>query len=156
VLWSGTPDCSVCHRTLSGAPAEQRLLRATVDSTNATVRYSARQKSKAHRTVNRTCPVPLEDKASNGQMLQNPNGWVTWLAHRTVSGGALDYPVRPSTAACPNIYLVVEGYKSPQPPPLQASSTSHSIQELVHSLQDTFLKDQSLSKSRIHSNHLVT
>jgi hypothetical protein len=30
------------------------------------------------------CPVSLEDKASNGQKLQNPNGWVTWLAHRTV------------------------------------------------------------------------
>jgi hypothetical protein len=30
------------------------------------------------------CPVPLEDKASNGQKLLNPNGWVTWLAHRTV------------------------------------------------------------------------
>jgi hypothetical protein len=23
------------------------------------------------------CPVPLEDKASNGQKLPNPNGWVT-------------------------------------------------------------------------------
>jgi hypothetical protein len=22
------------------------------------------------------CPVPHEDKASNGQLLQNPNGWV--------------------------------------------------------------------------------
>jgi hypothetical protein len=30
------------------------------------------------------CPVPLEDKASNGQKLLNPNSWVTWLAHRTV------------------------------------------------------------------------
>jgi hypothetical protein len=28
--------------------------------------------------------VPLEDKASNGRQLSNPNGWVTWLAHRTV------------------------------------------------------------------------
>jgi hypothetical protein len=67
------------------------------------------------------CPVPLEDNASNGQKLPNPNGWVTWLAHRTVSGGAPDYPVRPSTAVIPNGYVVVEGYKYPQPPPLQAS-----------------------------------
>jgi hypothetical protein len=58
-------------------------------------------------------PVPLEDKASNGQKLQNPNSWVTWLAHRRVSGGAPDCPVRPSTAACPNDCLVVEGYKYP-------------------------------------------
>jgi hypothetical protein len=67
------------------------------------------------------CPVPLEDKASNGQKLPNPNGWVTWLAHQTVSGGAPDCPVRPSTVAIPNGYVVVEGYKYPQPPPLQAS-----------------------------------
>jgi hypothetical protein len=39
------------------------------------------------------CPVRLEDKASNSQKLQNPNGWVTWLAHRTVFGGAPDCPV---------------------------------------------------------------
>jgi hypothetical protein len=67
------------------------------------------------------CPMPLEDKASNSQKLPNPNGWVTWLAHRTVSSGAPDCPVRPSTAAIPNDYVVVEGYKYPQPPPLQAS-----------------------------------
>jgi hypothetical protein len=30
------------------------------------------------------CPVPLEDKASNGWQRPNPNGWVTWLAHQTV------------------------------------------------------------------------
>jgi hypothetical protein len=30
------------------------------------------------------CPVPLKDKASNDQKLQNPNDWVKWLAHRTV------------------------------------------------------------------------
>jgi hypothetical protein len=67
------------------------------------------------------CAVPLEDKASNGQKLLNPNGWVTWLAHRTVSGGAPGCPMRPSTGAIPNSYVVVEGYKTPQPPPLQAS-----------------------------------
>src|SRR5688572_27447908 len=29
-------------------------------------------------------------QSSNGQNRQNPNGWVMWLAHRTVSGGAPD------------------------------------------------------------------
>jgi hypothetical protein len=85
--------------------------------------------------------VPLKDKASNGQKLLTHNGWVTWLAHRTVSGGAPDCPLRPSTAATPNGCLVVEGYKYPpttSTPSIQVSSTSHSIQELVHSLQDTF------------------
>jgi hypothetical protein len=49
----------------------------------------------------------------------NPNGWVTWLAHRTVSGGAPDCPVRPSTAAFPNDHFGSWGYKYPQPPTLQ-------------------------------------
>jgi hypothetical protein len=24
------------------------------------------------------CPGPQEDKGANGQLLHNPNGWVTW------------------------------------------------------------------------------
>jgi hypothetical protein len=28
------------------------------------------------------CPVPQEDNASNGQLLPNPNGWVTWRRTR--------------------------------------------------------------------------
>jgi hypothetical protein len=39
-------------------------------------------------------------------------------------GGAPDWPVRPSPAAFPNGLLVVEGYKYPQPPQLQASKSS--------------------------------
>jgi hypothetical protein len=67
--------------------------------------------------------MSLEDKASNDQKLQNPNGWVTWLMHRTVFGGAPNYPVCPSTAAYPNDYLVVEGYKYPP------TTTTSSIQD---------------------------
>jgi hypothetical protein len=73
--------------------------------------------------------------------------------------GASDCPVRPSTTACPNGPLVVEGYKYPpttSAPSIQVSSTSHLIQELVHSLLDTIQKNQSLYKSQIHSKHLVT
>jgi hypothetical protein len=115
VLWSGAPDCPVCHRTVrctSGVTAIQRngrLQWLTVALQCATVRGRAR----ANRTMNSTCPMPLEDKASNGEKLQNSNCWVTWLAHRTVSSGAPDCPVRPSTAATPNDLLVVEGYKYP-------------------------------------------
>jgi hypothetical protein len=67
-----------CATGLSDAPVEQQLTRATVDSAKATVRYSARQKSEAHRTVNRTCLVPQEDNGANGRLLPNPNGSVTW------------------------------------------------------------------------------
>jgi hypothetical protein len=63
------------------------------------------------------CPVPLEDKASNGRLHPNPNGWVTWLAHRTVRCAHRQPPL-------PNDCLVVQGYKYPQPPPLQPSKHS--------------------------------
>jgi hypothetical protein len=67
-------------------------------------------------------PVPLEDKTSNCQKLQNPNSWVTWLAHRTVRCAHRQQPP-------PTVELVVEGYKYPQPPPLQQSKHSqHLIQ----------------------------
>jgi hypothetical protein len=104
------------------------------------------------------CLVPQEDKASNGQMPQNPKGYVTWLGHRIVSGGAPDYPVRPSTVACPNGCLVVEGYKYP----------NHHHSKHPRFLSITFItralaftprhnsKDQSLSKSTVHLKHLVT
>jgi hypothetical protein len=72
--------------------------------------------------------VPLEDKASNGQLLQNPNGWVTWLAHRTVSGGA---PVRCAhrQQPAPTVVWWLRAINTPQPPPPQVSKISeHHIQ----------------------------
>jgi hypothetical protein len=66
----------------------------------------------------------LRCQSSKGRNRQNPNSWVTWLAHRTVSGGAPDCPVRPSTAAFPNSWFGGWGYKYPQPPPFKASKFS--------------------------------
>jgi hypothetical protein len=71
------------------------------------------------------CLVPLEDKGSNGRLRPNPNGWVTWLAHRTVRCGHRQQPL-------PNGCLVVEGYKyasTTSTPTIQAFHTFHSIQE---------------------------
>jgi hypothetical protein len=44
--------------------------------------------SDVHRTVQCApdCPVPHEDKASNGRPAPNPTDRMTWLAHRTLSG----------------------------------------------------------------------
>jgi hypothetical protein len=70
----------------------------------------------------------------------NPNGWVTWLVHGTVSGGTPDCPGRPSTAAQPQRLVWWLGLLIP---PTTTSSrhpslhTTHSIQELVQSIQDT-------------------
>jgi hypothetical protein len=72
-----------------------------------TVCGRAAQPLEAYWTVNSTvrCGTGLSGatrrQSSNGRNRQNPNGWVTWLAHRTVSGGASDCLMRPSTAACP-------------------------------------------------------
>jgi hypothetical protein len=86
-----SPDCPV-HQWSNGYPAQRST------ATNTLQHYSARTVRAEVRAVVRgapdseqclsgaapDCPVPLEDKASNGQKLQNPNGWVTWLAHWTV------------------------------------------------------------------------
>jgi hypothetical protein len=77
-----------CATALSGAPAEQWLFGATVDCKSADQMNSARTVRAEVRAVVRgapdseqclsdaapDCPVPLEDNASNGQKLPNPNG----------------------------------------------------------------------------------
>jgi hypothetical protein len=66
----------------------------------------------------------------------NPNGWVTWLAHRTVSGGAPDYPVRHTAVAIPNDHFGGWGYKYPQPPLIQDIQVfSQHIQYKSYSIQ---------------------
>jgi hypothetical protein len=56
----------------------------------------------AHQTAYRACPVHHRTarRAHKTELQRSePNGLVTWLAHRTVSGGAPDCPVRHATAA---------------------------------------------------------
>jgi hypothetical protein len=118
------PMCALVWRTgLSGVPpdcpvhqAKQLLTAQRLTATGTCKRYSARTVRAEVRAAFRgtldneqclsgatpDCPVPLEDKGSNGQQRPNPNSWVTWLAHWTVSGGAPNCLVRPSTAATPN------------------------------------------------------
>jgi hypothetical protein len=101
-----------CNTGLSGVPVEQRLLRANgrlQKALNALqcvpARRSQSRRQKAHRTVYKTCPVHHQTvRWPHKSELQrsNPNCWVTWLAHQTVSDGAPDCSVRPSTEAIPN------------------------------------------------------
>jgi hypothetical protein len=111
---------------------KHRLLRqrsspkATVNSARLRAQSQSRR-YKAHRTVNRTCPVhhrTVRWPHMSELQRSNPNGWVMWLAHRTVSGGAPDCLVRPSTAAFPNCQFGGWGYKYPQPPHFKASKFS--------------------------------
>jgi hypothetical protein len=81
----------------------------------------------AHKTVNRTCLVHHRTvRWPSCQKLQRsePNGLVTWLAQRTVSGGAQDCPVRHTTEALTNAILVVGAINTPQPPHFNASKFS--------------------------------
>jgi hypothetical protein len=121
VPWYGTPNCSMCHQAVSGAPGPYNselatfgFLRPRFAIIHRTVRCTKRSNGYQRTVVQRTpanaivraevraaargapeseqylsgaapdCPVPLEDKASNGRLRPNPNGWVTWLAHWTV------------------------------------------------------------------------
>jgi hypothetical protein len=100
-------------------------------------------RQKAHRTVYRTCPVHHRTvRWPRRQKLQwsESNGWVTWQAHRTVSGGAPD-SVRWRTGQCPVAHrtvrcamrqqpsqtasLVVRAINTPNHPPFIASKFSY-------------------------------
>jgi hypothetical protein len=98
-----------CATGLSGAPTEQRLPAQRSTATDTCERYSARTVRAEVRAAVRGAPDSEQylsgatrRQISNGHLRPNPNGWVTWLAHRTASGGAPDCPMRPSTAATPN------------------------------------------------------
>jgi hypothetical protein len=120
-----SPDCPV-HQRSNGYPAQRSTATAPLrvnseEQCAQSQSHSVRGAPDSEQDLSGgapDCPVPLEDKASNGQLLQYPNGWVTWW--RTGQ-----CPVRPSTTAIPNGLLVVEGYKyPPQPPQLEESKFS--------------------------------
>jgi hypothetical protein len=163
VPWSGAPDCPVhqgtqlrtCHlrefwellrynspdcpvrQQSNGYTAPTAVCNGTVKVNSARLRaQKSEQRQKAHRTVNSNYPVHHRTvRCPRRQKLQrsNPNGRVTWLAHRTVSGGAPDCPVRHTTAASTNGCFSGWGYK--YPPNHHTSmhpsfQPSHLIQEL--------------------------
>jgi hypothetical protein len=187
--WSGAPDSVRCTRepkselaTFGNSGSRSAIIHRTVQRQrsngyttptvfcNETVKvYSARmraqkseQRQKAHQIVNSDCPVHHRTvRWPRSQKLQrsNPNGRVTWLAHRTVSRGAPDCPVRHTTTAFTNGYFGGWGYKYPQPPTihgiqvfsLQSSYKSYSIQ---YKTQNKEIK--SSPKSGITPTKLVT
>jgi hypothetical protein len=158
---------AIIHRTVqcaSGATATSRQRSSAEDIKCATMHGCARRSQstcqKAHRTVYRTCPVHHRTvRWPSCQKLQRsePIGRVTWLAHRTVSGGAPNCPVCHATAASTNGSLGGWGYKYPQPPTihciqvfsLHTSYKSYSIQ------YKTQTRDQILSQvqSQFQSNN---
>jgi hypothetical protein len=137
---------AIIHRTcpvytgLSGVTAAQRLLRRQrlpADALNARQRA---QKSGtpmlAHRTLYSACPVHhrtsrrAQRQSSNGR---NPNGRVTWLAHRTVRC------TMRQTAFTQTTSLVVGAINTPNHPTFKLSkfSTSQPLTRARHSILDT-------------------
>jgi hypothetical protein len=121
---SGFWEChsAIIHRTVrcamrsNGYCANGRLQKWTV---NATVRGQRAQSQSRRRRRTEQCTVTVWWPHLSDLQRSNPNGWVTWLAHRTVSGGAPDCPVRPLTTAPSNIHFGGWGYKYPPTTTLQ-------------------------------------
>jgi hypothetical protein len=96
-----------------------------------------------HRTVNSDCPVHHRTfwwPHLSELQRSNPNGWVTWLAHRTIRCALQQQP-------SPTTTLVVGAINTPNHHTSRHPSfqPTHSIQELVHSIQDTIRVNQNLS-----------
>jgi hypothetical protein len=110
--------------------------------------------------VNSTCPVWHQTvwcPSLTELQWSDPNGWLMWLAHRTVSGGTPDRPVRPSTYSLPYGHFGGWGYKYPPTTTLQGIQVS-AIAFNTRALDFTprhKTKDQILSKSQTHSKDLV-
>jgi hypothetical protein len=121
-------DCPVCHRTVwctSGATtfyAQRSTL--TVNSAEQYTRQKSEQmvrRGTGLSGVTPDCPVPHEDRASNGRPAPSPNGRMTW--RRTGH-----CPVRPSPAAFSNGYNLVGGYKCHPNRPLQGVGAQATFQ----------------------------
>jgi hypothetical protein len=121
------------------APSANGRLQRYSEQCNCACRSQSRRQ-KVHRTVNSDCPVHHRIvRWPRCQKLQRsePNGLVTCLAHRTVSGGAPDCPVRHTTEAFTNGHFGGWGYKYPPTTTLQC------IQVFSH--------QTSYKSSRLHS-----
>jgi hypothetical protein len=129
---TGTPDSPV-HQRSNDYPAQWSTATDTLQCYSArTVRAEVRAVVRGAPDIKQCmfgatldCPVPLEDKAFNGQKLPNPNGWVMWLAHRTVRCAHRQQP--PPTVVW--WLRVINTPPTTTTPTIQAFHTLHSIQE---------------------------
>jgi hypothetical protein len=140
-------------------PAEQRLLRAQRSTATHLMRACVQRTEHAqlaHRTVYRTCPMhhrTAQRPHLSELQRSEPNGWLMWLAHRTVFGGAPDCPVRHATTAFQRPHFGGWGYKYPNHPTLKGIQVFH-LQHITRAI--TFnsrhnQRDQILSQVRNHS-----
>jgi hypothetical protein len=128
----------IIHRTVRCASGATTTSRAMVDCNTFNARLRAQRTEDAqlaHQTVYRTCPVhhrTTQRPHLSELQRSNPNGWLTWLAHWTVSSGAPDCPVHHATTVFQRSFLVVGAINTPTTPHSIASkfSTFNTLQEL--------------------------
>jgi hypothetical protein len=149
----------VYHRTVrcaSGVTATQRQRSSATNNKCAIERAYARRSQdrhqNAHRTVNSDYPVHHQIvRWPSCQKLQRsePNGRVTWLAHRTVRCAMRQKPP-------PTVTLVVGAINTPNQPPFIASKFSAFKPHIRAIAFNTRHKqrDQILSHVRNHSNQI--
>jgi hypothetical protein len=109
------------------------------------------QAQMAHRTVNRICPVHHRtDRWPTCQKLQrsNPNGWVTWLAHRTVRCAIRQQP-------SPTTIWVVGAINTPQPPLFKASKHSLLLIQYKSNTQHSKTQIKASDQIKVHNSTLV-
>jgi hypothetical protein len=112
------------------------------------MRYSARRCQARARRRNGQSTGPVRWPRRKKLQRSNPNGRVTWLAHRTMSSGAPDCPVRHATDSLPTATFGGWGYKYPNHPTIHCIQVfqpptpykSYSIQYKTHQ------RDQILSQ----------
>jgi hypothetical protein len=150
---------AIIHRTVrcaSGATATSRQ-RSTATALNALqCAAESEHAQEAHRTVYRTCPVHHRTAQRPHQselQRSEPNGLLTWLAHRIVSTGAPDYPVRHATTAFQRPLLVFGAINTPNHPTFNGIQVFH-LQHITRAIAFNSRhnqRDQILSQVRNHS-----
>jgi hypothetical protein len=149
----------VSHRTVrcaSGATATSRQWSTANEFNALQCAPESEKRQTAHRTVYRTCPVHHQTAQRPHQSeLQwpEPNGLLTWLAHRTVSGGAPDCLVRHATDNLPTATFGGWGYKYPNHPKFNCIQVFH-LQHITRAIAFNSRhnqRDQILSQVRNHS-----
>jgi hypothetical protein len=152
---------AIIHRTVrcaSGATATSRQP-STATALNALqCTPESEHAQKGHRTVYRTCPVHHRTAQRPHQselQRSEPNGLLTRLAHRTVSGGAPDCPVRHATDSLPTATFGGWGYKYPNHPTINCIQVFQlPIPYKSYSIQyKTQQRDQILSQ--VHSSFQI-
>jgi hypothetical protein len=143
----------VQHRTVRCASGATITSRATVDCNALNARLHV-QRTEDAQLAHRTAQRPHKSELQRS----NPNGWLTWLAHRTVSGGAPDCPVRHATVAFQRPYFGSWGYKYPNHPTfngIQVFNLQHITRAIA--FNSRYSKEiKSSPKSGITPNQIVT